>query len=238
MNHKRIRVFALSVILALLAVPCITWAQADCYDESEPGCGPWVDLGPIPLPHTPPIDLNGCGFSFADVQYRNCGGKMEINYSGLTETDIYPGGCEFFKDSSLMQLADLIIMNWMGSLSSGLGFGTPGPCDGGAGGYLTSVQFITTSCYIWQGCTYNTEPGPPVSCTPPDNPPGPPPGSQVTVWTWHSCGTACCERDYSICSDPDDPLDLDILLTNQQIIGHCTGQSSWSATCNNGCSND
>ena len=151
MNHKRIRVFALSVILALLAVPCITWAQADCYDESEPGCGPWVDLGPIPLPHTPPIDLNGCGFSFADVQYRNCGGKMEINYSGLTETDIYPGGCEFFKDSSLMQLADLIIMNWMGSLSSGLGFGTPGPCDGGAGGYLTSVQFITTSCYIWQG---------------------------------------------------------------------------------------
>ncbi len=212
---------------------------ADCDDGTS--CIPtdWFDLGP-----QGPFDFNGCAFSFTDVQIRMCGTTPEINYTGLSETPSYTGACDEFKDSSLMQLGDLILLNaWAnggnaGTLPPGYNFSISACTNPPTG--TNEVQFITTSCYIWQVCTYNTLPGPPVSCDPPENPPGAPPGNQVQVWTWHDCGTACCKRTYNICSDPTHG-GLVVRLINQHIINPpgCTknADGTWTTrACNNGCS--
>lgn len=237
MNTKRFRAFALVAMFALLTMPSMLRAQSDCYDTAAGGCGSWVvEPGPWSIVY------NGCIFSFDSVSFRMCGGNVEINYNGLTETDEWSGACEFFKDSSLMQLADLVILDGIseGLIPVPVGITwDPGPCTNPPTGQ-TQVQFITTSCYIWQVCTYNTLPGPPVSCDPPENPPGPPPGNQVQVWTWHDCGTACCERDYNVCVDPTSGFLIDRLI-DQHIINPpgCSknADGTWtSRACNNGCS--
>jgi len=240
MRMKTIRLKALVAFAAMcLLLTPVSGAKAQgaaCDDGTS--CSPtdWINLGP-----QGPFDFNGCEFSFGDVQIRICSGVPEITYSGLTETDEWSGACEFWKDSSIVQLADLIILN---AWANGSGTYPPGydfsisPCTNPPTG-TNEVQFVTTSCYIWQDCKYHTTSAPPV-CNPPENNPGPAPDNMVDVWTWHDCGTACCKRTYNICSDAIGG-GLVVRLIDQHIINPpgCTknADGTWTTrACNNGCS--
>lgn len=240
MKTNRLKALVAFAAMCLFLTPfsALRAQGADCDDGTH--CTPtdWFDLGP-----QGPFDFNGCEFSFVDVKVRMCGGVPQINFSGLTETPDFTGACDNFKDTSLMQLADLILLNAWASAGSG-GTLPPGynfdisPCTNPPSG-INEVQFITTSCYIWQVCTYHTTSDAPI-CNPPENNPGPAPGNKVDVWTWHDCGTACCKRTYNICSDPTHG-GLVVRLIDQHIIDPpgCTknADGTWTTRkCNNGCS--
>ena len=155
------------------------------------------------------------------------------------------GDCSFWKDSSLDQLIDLIIMTdaWE-AIGGQFGCPTTPICPT----TQLEVEFITSSCYKWQKCTYTTTTDAPI-CDPPEHNPGPAPGSSVDVWTWHDCGVSCCKRTYKFCEDPPvtggtglDDKELNLhrihidLISKERIIP-CTDNSNgyWPEVCNDGC---
>lgn len=198
----------------------------------EPGCGAW-----IPLSKT--INFGDCQMAI-NGQYRLCGAVLQYQVFGYTLTGT---GCNFWKDSSLQQLADVFMI---GQANKDAALNIPGYSVPYCPTQVQQVEFFVSSCYIWQKCTYETTSAPPI-CDPLENNPGPAPNNHVDVWTWHPCGVSCCKRTYQVCIDPGVynpeswPADLNgvhVTLISKQRVIPCTDNANgkWtSRDCNDGC---
>jgi hypothetical protein len=211
------------------------------------GCSGWTSFGmTVPLGNGAPTD---CSLNIT-AQYRICAGVLQYQYLSFSAV----GDCSFWKDSTLQQLVDLMVIEG----SMGDAYSTSGlplcPTT------VTQVQFFVSACYIWQDCKYKTTVDVPI-CTPPDHNPGPAPGSTVDVWSWHGCGNSCCQRTYNVCVNnstglPATPANYSAILAgfninienlqniNVTIVSKirlipCDGNNGfgtqWSAQCNDGC---
>ena len=207
------------------------------------GCTGWTPFGmTIPLGSGAPSD---CSLTVS-AQYRICGGVLQYQYLSYSAM----GDCSFWKDSTLQQIVDLMLIE--GSMQSAYGTSGLPICPA----TVSQVEF-----YIWQDCKYVTSTTTPV-CTPPDNNPGAPPGGVVDVWTWHGCGNSCCKRTYNVCVNnssglPNTPANysgiytsflintenlqnINVTITSKVRVTPCddnngVGTQTWSATCNDGC---
>jgi hypothetical protein len=175
-------------------------------------------------------NIAGCTVN-VDGEYRVCAGVLQFRYGSQTKTGV---GCSLLKDSTLWQLVDLFLIQESQDPANP----TPGipalpDCPGG----VQQVQFITTACYIWQDCKYNTNNGRP-SCSPPYPPAGPAP--VVDVWYWNDCGTTCCERLYNVCKDtsPTAPASgIQVTIMSKTRLGAgCTLEPLFTPVgCSDGC---
>lgn len=176
------------------------------------------------------------------VRMRLCAGVLQYQYTSMSTS----GDCSFWKDSTIQQILDLFVMQKaMGDASFG---SLPGYSIPFCPTTQQQVQFFTSSCYIWQKCTYNTTAEAPV-CDPPENNPGVPPTRKVDTWTRHDCGISCCKRTYEVCvtpsttggdlhSNPTDLARINVRLLTRERIIPCTKNTdgTWTTRpCNDGC---
>ncbi len=220
--------------------------QANCPGPGS-GCSSWTTFGmSVPLGEGAP---DGCTLSIS-AQYRICAGVLQYQYTSFSKT----GNCSFWQDSTIMQLVDLMVIE--GSMADAYHTSGLPLCPTS----VSQVEFYVSACYIWQDCKYNTTVDAPI-CTPPDNNPGPAPGSTVDVWSWHGCGNSCCKRTYNVCVQnstglPATPTNYTAIrlgfeqnienLTNVNVtivskvrMTPCDGNNGigtqWSTSCNDGC---
>jgi hypothetical protein len=197
-------------------------AQNPC--QNNPSC-PW---GP---PTTITIDLPAphCNATITYVQ-RICGGMREISIVNQTIND----GCGGWDQLIIYHynysgLQDFITQGLLIATT----FDTPPPCP-------ASTQMLanvyTASCGIWLYCEYNLPSVVSYNCEmgwtgPPPHTPGTP--AKVKSWKWQSCGTTCCRRVYSICTNSSGVKNIS--LVSKQQLTPCSEQGNYAKPCENGC---
>jgi hypothetical protein len=229
MRKLSIRIVAIFFLMAAFAGSGMAQGGPLC-DDGSTDCGDtWHNAGPITK------NVNGCAITIT-YQWRCCYGSPHgtLQYRYSLESHV-GAGCAFFKDSSIYQLIDLFLIQAATDNAEGATI-----CDGGNASQITHVEFITAACYIWQDCTYPSD-GTVPTCVPayPAHA-APAPGGPVDVWSFHSCGTVCCKRTYSVIDNfTPDYLGNQVtvtLISKIRLAPGCSLEPNFAPkSCNDGC---
>lgn len=178
------------------------------------------------------LDLSGYTYfemkSIVYYRIQKCNGLIRFIIDSSTAVD----NAEFLdtlkvEEMEFSALNNLIEMNLM--LKSTLNNNSSIPdCNNDS---IINVHFYTTACGVWVKCSYKVDPTL-VQCDIGFSPPQPHyylNGEYwIDAWRWHSCGTACCEKQYKLCIEYIENFNYSKQLTVTQIskkkIGQCTLQ--------------
>ncbi len=208
--------------------------DALCQCPPNDGCGDWSSIENTNLTTIAP----GCT---AQIEYRTrmCNGILEYTIEKI----LYAGFCEDLRNIDVEQYhySGAIDYLTMALIYRDLIHTTIPPCS--SSDRVERIHVYTASCGIWVGCEYTVDPDS-RQCDQGYGEPFPDYRSggttKVKMYKWQPCGTTCCRRIYSICSDPlrpSLPTLLRAILLSKERLTECSGQHEYgnAQNCLDGC---
>lgn len=197
------KVLFIAILLSLCVGFFEAYSQNLCAPDSPANCSGWSNWYQRTWNLGEPL----CEIVI-NCRYRVCYDAMGQSYEDLEYTIVsVTGNCTNMQSLSIYQynlksineLIDLLLIEDLENSGQYQNAICPNT--------KKAVKIYSASCGVWVKCTYDISNVNPVCEQGYDMPPphykSPSGTYQVDVWKYQSCGTVCCQREYTVCIEKD-----------------------------------